>query len=144
MLERTTTGYSSHGLKDVTNIVEPVYGSFKCETKFEKYKADAQGNRIPNGDGGYEKEDFYAFLELTETSAKFFVSDNPNTHGDTPLHSVNNYVLELIGGRVTIHIPHQNGDFNVSISFDDDGVHFINSSENNVDHGCSGRFVKVE
>ena len=136
---------SSGGCYSLDNLVQPTYGTF-VSTKQTQDKVDAQGQRIPTGEGGYQKEDFYMFIELTATSAKVFVSDNNTTHGETPLYAKDNYDLLLQHGRLFIRIPHNTeANYNCSIEFEDDTtIKVTNSYEKAGDYSCDGRFTKVE
>ncbi|MBQ9448965.1 MAG: hypothetical protein IJU60_03740 [Acholeplasmatales bacterium] len=143
---KTGTGSSrTSGFYPLADLVQPTYGTFVSE-KFTQDKVDAQGQRIPTGEGGYEKEDFYMFIELTATSAKVFVSDNNTTHGETPLYVKDNYDLLLQHARLFIRIPHNTeANYNCSIEFEDDTtIRVTNSYEKAGDYSCDGRFTKVE
>ena len=145
--DRPVDGHSStgHGLAPLADLVQPTYGTFVSE-KFTQEKVDEQGKRIPDGDGGYQKEDFYMFIELTATSAKVFVSDNNTTHGETPLYAKDNYDLLLQHARLFIRIPHNTeANYNCSIEFENDTtIRVTNSYEKAGDYSCDGRFTKVE
>lgn len=136
---------SSGGCYSLDDLATPAYGTF-VSTKQTQDKVDAQGQRIPTGEGGYEKEDFYMFIELTETSAKVFVSDNNTTHGNTPLYQKDNYDIELINGHLIVKIPHNTeANYNCSIEFEDDTtIRVTNYYEKAGDYSCDGRFTKVE
>ena len=139
---KTSGGYSDDGLVNVLSIIEPTYGTFVSAAETQK-KVDSEGNYIMDGDN-YVTETFYLFLELTETDAKVYVSDNNQTHGAAALHEVSNYELRIINGYVTISIPHKNGDYDVSLRFTSSTtIRYTNSYEKRGDYSCAGTLTKV-
>lgn len=143
---RTKNSVSSeYVLQTFDNIVEPAYGTY-VSAKYDQYVVDASGNRIPKDDGGYQKEDFYLFLELTATSAKVYNSDNNQTHGATPLYSLDNYVLYLKNGHVTFSIKHPNGEYTCSFTVKSDTIISCTNYSEDVkggDYGMSGNLTKI-
>ena len=136
---------SSGGLISVDKIVEPTYGKY-VSSICEQYKVDSDGERIVKDGGGYEKENFYLFLELTETSLKVYVSDNNTTHGDTPLYSLDNYVLTIVYGYICFSVKHPNGNYSCSFRvMSDTVIHCTNSAENlkGGDYSMSGNLTKI-
>lgn len=137
---------SSGGLISVDNMVEPTYGTY-VSPMFDHYKLGADGERVVKDGGGYEKENFYIFLELTATSAKIYASDNNTSHGETPLYTLDNYELLAINGYICIKIPHPNGQYSCSLRIISDTViHCTNSSENvkGGDYSMSGNLTRVQ
>ncbi len=136
--------YGEYGFVSTANIVEPTYGTYVSTVK-EKTKTDAQGNPVPNGDGGYEVENFYVFLVLTETSAKVYLSDNNTTYdANRLLRSLDNYRLELINGFVYIRIPHGDTGYKFSSYVKSaTEIHFTEDSEGRYDYGSSGIMTKI-
>ena len=124
-------------------FVEFSYGLYVSD-ELTQDKVDAEGKRIPNEDGGYVKENFYLFLELSEAKAAIYVSDNNKTHGETPLHSVENYKIRISGGTLLIDIPHKDGDFSCHLSSKSETqIKFNNSYEKHGDYSASGTFNKI-
>lgn len=112
--------------------------------KQSQSKADDQGNYIYDSQGNSIKEEFYLFLELSATKASVFVSDNATTHGETPLHSVDDYKVLFVAGKLHIKIPHKGGDFACTLtSYSDTEIKFTNSMERKGDYSCSGTFTKI-
>ena len=139
----STTG--TYGLPSIDSIVEPTYGTY-VSAECEQYIVDASGNRIEKDGGGYQKEKFYIFLELTAASAKVYYSSNNTSHGETPLYTLDNYVLTLKNGNVCFAIPHPNGEYSCSFYVKSDTViHCTNSSENvkGGDYSMSGDLTKL-
>lgn len=121
----------------------PKYGEYVSD-KFTQDKVDGEGKRIPTGEGGYEKEDFYLFLKISETKAELFVSDNPNSHDETPLHAINNYKRQYSTGGIIIKIPHADANYSVSLSrFTETTMHVTNSYEKHGDYSASGTFTII-
>lgn len=135
--------WSSSGavaLKDVPLFVMGKYVS----DKQSQNKADEQGSYEYDSNGNTIREEFYLFLELSETKASVFLSDNPNTYGDTPLHSVENYKTRIVSGKLHISIPHKDGEFALTLtSYSETEIKFVNAMERKGDYSCSGTFTKV-
>ena len=126
------------------NVLLPTYGTYVSPIQ-ERYLVDEQGNRIPNGEGGYQKGNYYLFVELTATSVKLYKSDNPTTHEDTPILSKDNYVFELIAGRALIKILHTDPTYNCRINAVSATVIAVtNDEEKHGDYSCACNFTKVE
>ena len=89
------------------------------------------------------KEEFYVFIEITDTKASLYVSDNNTTYDGEPLHTIDNYVAEFVNGYVRIRIPHQNGSYTCNVTFMQDSVRFVNSYETKGDYSCSGTLTKI-
>ena len=144
-VKRSSSSTSSGGCFSLNDLATPAYGTF-VSTKQTQDKVDAQGQRIPTGEGGYQKEDFYLFVVLTETSAKVYVSDNNTTHGSTPLYQKDNYNIELINGHLIIKIPHNTEkNYDCSIVFNTaTTIDVTNSSETHGDYSMSGILTLVE
>ena len=130
-------------------IAEPEYGTY-VSGKNTQYKLDQDGKRIPTSEGGYEQEDFYLFVELTEPKASLYAGSNASTHNDEPLYSIDNYVSKFVQGKVVIYIPHTNGQYNCNLKFNESNlIEFVNSSENldgdlkYADYSCSGTMTKI-
>ena len=108
-------------------------------------KANEEGSYVYDSQGQTIREEFYLFLELTETKASIFVSDNPDAHPETPLHSVENYKTLIGGGRLRIKIPHKDGEFDCTLtSYSETEIKFVNSTEKRGDYSCSGTFTKID
>ncbi len=90
-----------------------------------------------------EKEEFYLFFVLTDSTASIYVSNNNTTYEGEPLHTVENYEELFISGYLRIKIPHKNGSYNCSVTFKGDEVTFVNSYETKGDYSCSGKFTKL-
>lgn len=141
---RGVGSYSSGTSTSPDNIIVPTYGTYVSPIQ-ERDVVDEQGNRIPTGEGGYQKENYYLFVEITATSVKLYVSDNQTSHGSTPLLSKDNYVLELINGTAYIRIPHADTYYKCSIRAKSSTVLIvINDWEKHGDYSCSCDFTKVE
>lgn len=121
----------------------PKYGEY-VSGKLTQDKVDGEGKRIPTGEGGYQKEDFYLFLKISETKAELYASDNATSHGETPLCSITNYKRQYNVGGILIKIPHANGDYSCSLTrFTDTTMHFTNSYEKYGDYSGSGIFTLI-
>lgn len=137
--------FSSTTLSPVPEFVMPTYGSYVSSKEFTQDKVDGEGKRIPTSEGGYEKESFYLFLDLTATSAKIYVGENASSHKETPLHQVENYALTYNLGGLSIKIPHVGGEFNCSLTITAaNEIRFNNSYEKHGDYSAAGTFVPVE
>ena len=133
------------GISPLPTLVEPTYGSYVSAEKFNQYKVDAEGKRIPDDSDGYVREEFYLFLELSKTSAKIFVGDDNQTHRETPLHQIENYSLQYNAGGVSIKIPHEGGEFNCSLTVTaKDTIKFNNAYEKYGDYSAAGTFKPIE
>ena len=145
-VEKKGISETTNGWLTTSSIVEPSYGNYVSNVQND-YKVDSEGNRIPNDNGGYVKEDFYLFLELTATSAKLYVGDNNEVHSKIPLHEVSNYELLLRNGYVVIQIPHKNGSYNCSLTIlSQTQIRFTNYSEETPKYGQysgQGTFTKT-
>lgn len=131
-------------ISKVTSFVTPTHGTY-VSNELEQYKVDESGNRISNGDGGFQKEKFYLFLELTATEAKIYNSDNNTTHGNTPLHSISNYKLKMRPSGLYIEIPHTQGEFKCSLVIESrSSIGFVNAYEKHGDYSGSGDFVLLD
>lgn len=129
-------------ISTLPTFVEPRYGSYVSDKEFKQDKVDAEGKRIENGEGGYEKETFYLFLDLTATSAKIYVGEDNKTHRDTALHSIDNYALTYNPGGLAIKIPHKDGEFNCTLTvLSENTIDFNNSYEKYGDYSAAGKFV---
>ena len=136
--------YSSGTASSPDDVLIPANGTYVSPIQ-ERDVVDEQGNRIPTGEGGYQKENYYLFVEITATSVKLYVSDNQTSHGSTPLLSKDNYVLELINGTAYIRIPHADTYYKCSIRAKSSTVLIvINDWEKHGDYSCSCDFTKVE
>lgn len=136
----TWSSSSAVALKDVPLFVMGKYVS----DKQSQNKADEQGSYEYDSSGNAIREEFYLFLELSETKASVFLSDNPNTYGDTPLHSVENYKIRIASGKLHIKIPHKDGEFALTLtSHSETEIKFVNAMERRGDYSCSGTFTKV-
>ena len=141
--EKSGLSFSSGGVVRMTDILEPTYGLYVSSLQ-EQERVDENGQRIPNGDGGYEKENFYLCVELTQTSAKLYKGTTSTTHDSTPLHQISNYEMLLIAGKIVIRIPHQNGNYNCSITIKaNNKIHVNNSYETHGDYSASGDFTLI-
>lgn len=132
-------------LKTITDstFVEFSYGRYVSD-ELTQGKVDAEGKPIYDSTGASVKENFYLFLELSETKAAIYVSDNNKTHGETPLHSVENYKIRISGGTLLIDIPHKDGDFSCRLSSKSETqIKFNNSYEKRGDYSASGTFNKI-
>ena len=89
------------------------------------------------------KEEFFVFIEITDTKASLYVSNTNATYDGEPLHTIDNYVEEFVNGYVRIRIPHQNGSYTCNVTFMQDGVRFVNSYETAGDYSCSGTLTKI-
>lgn len=139
---KTKTSTSSSGLAQMT-IAEVETGIYVSEEQ-EQYKVDNDGNRIEEGDS-FVKERFYLFFDLTDTSLKVYVGSDSKTYGGTPIYSLDNYVLELIHGKLYIRIPHQNSYYKCSLRFDGNGVvYFKNDYEKYGDYSAVGYLTKLQ
>ena len=129
-------------ISTLPTFVEPRYGSYVSDKEFEQYKVDAEGKRIENGEGGYEKETFYLFLDLTATSAKIYVGEDNKTHRETVLHGIDNYALTYNAGGLAIKIPHKDGEFNCTLTVvAENTISFNNAYEKHGDYSAAGKFV---
>ena len=134
---KRNTATRSSGMVKLGTIIEPEYGTYVSD-KLEQDKLGEDGKRIPNGDGGYVKEEFYLFVELTATTAKLFVGSNATTHKDTPLYSINNYQAKFLQGNVIIEIPHTTAGYSCNlIVLESNVLEFTNDSE---DDGTDARY----
>lgn len=130
-------------------VADPEYGTY-VSTEFEQSKLGSDGKRIPDGNGGYEKEKFYLFVELTESTAALYAGSNSTTHNSEPLYSITNYVATLSQGHVVIEIPHTNGEFCCRLIFEESNViDFTNYAEDistdykYADYSASGTLTKI-
>ncbi|MBO5528295.1 MAG: hypothetical protein J6A47_03115 [Bacilli bacterium] len=140
---RSGTAWSTSGAVAVSEIPLFSMGNYVSDKQTQN-KADEQGNYIYDSAGGTIREEFYLFLELTETKASIYLSDNPTTHGETPLHFVENYKTRIVSGKLQIKIPHKDGDFDCSLtSHSENEIKFVNSMERKGDYSCSGTFTKI-
>ncbi|MBQ7242949.1 MAG: hypothetical protein IJS52_01940 [Bacilli bacterium] len=136
---------SSSFISTLPTFVEPRYGSYVSDKEFKQDKVDAEGKRIENSEGGYEKETFYLFLDLTATSAKIYVGENNQTHRDTPLHEIENYGLTYNPGGLAIKIPHKDGEFSCTLTVvAENTISFNNAYEKHGDYSAAGKFVLME
>ena len=127
-------------LSTIPTFIEPTYGSYVSE-ELEQAKVDDKGDRMYNSDGSSIKEKFYLFLELSQTSAQIFVSDNNQSHGETPLHAIENYVTSYNNSGLSIKIPHKDGQFNCSLTITSaSSIKFNNSFEKHGDYSAAGTF----
>ena len=132
-------------ISTLPTFVEPRYGSYVSDTEFKQDKVDAEGKRIANSEGGFEKETFYLFLDLTATSAKIYVGEDNKTHRDTVLHGIDNYALTYNPGGLAIKIPHKDGEFNCTLTvIAENTIDFNNSYEKHGDYSAAGKFVLME
>ena len=120
-------------------IVNIEYGEY-VSTKQNDYVYDDNGNKVPNGEGGYQKHDFYYHVDLREKSVKVYVSDNDSTHNDTVVYQIENYALVVNAGGLAIKIPKTEFDF--SITFTEKGIRFTDSSGQGSRYSGSGTLTK--
>ena len=137
---------SEVGFFPTSTIVDFAYGTY-VSTEQVKYKLDNEGKPIDDPvTGGYVKENFYVFFELTETTAKIFISDNATTHGDEAFHSVSNYKYLLINSHVYLKIPHANNDYECTLyTKSATEIHFSDATESRHDYEYtrSGDMTKI-
>ncbi|MCR4660947.1 MAG: hypothetical protein K5765_02970 [Clostridia bacterium] len=130
-----------------TSFVTPETGLYVSEEQ-EQYKVNENGERIPNENGGYEKEKFYLFLDFTETEAKIYVGTSAESHEETPLYMVSNYEYSFNSVGLSIKIPHTEDSYHCSVTFKNTNeVSFVNYSSDVKkyhDYSCSGKLIKVE
>ena len=137
-------GISYTNMGKFPTLYAPTYGNYVCTQAQTQYKVDGEGKRIPDESGGYVRETFYLFLELSETSAKLFVGENAETHREEPLHSIENYSLRYNAGGTNIRIPHKNGEYNCSLTImANNEIKFNNSTEKDGDYSGSGTFTLI-
>ena len=118
-------------------------GNYVSEMQTQN-KANEEGSYIYDSQGNTIREEFYLFLELSETKASVFLGDNPTTHAETPLHSVENYKTLFVGGKLHIKIPHKDGEFALTLtSHSETEIKFVNAMEKKGDYSCSGTFTKI-
>jgi|GEM_PF-954949 len=133
----------SLSLTTVGDIIEPTYGHY-VSTEQKQYKVDAQGQRIETSDGGYLRETFFIHLELEEKSAKLFASQTQDSHGDNPIHQLEDYELLFVSGKLGFHIPHVGGKYKADILIvSATEIHIVNSYEKDGDYSMSGIMTKV-
>ena len=112
--------------------------------KQSQNKVNEEGNYVYDSQGFTIREEYYFFLELTETKASVFLGDNPTTHAENPLHSVENYKIRFISGKLHIDIPHKDGDFACTLtSKSETEIKFVDAMERKGDYSCSGTFTKI-
>ena len=118
-------------------IAEPEYGTYVSDKKTQD-KLGPDGHRISDG-------------ELTATKATLYAGSNSTTHSDTALCSIDNYVAKFLQGQVIIYIPHNPGETNCELIFEESNViNFTNYSEaldgdqRYADYSCSGTMTKIE
>ena len=145
VIEENRVTYLASYLSAMPTFIEPTYGSYVSNQEFTQDKVDEKGERIPNGDGGFVKEKFYLFLDLSATSAKLFVGEDNKTHREAPLHMIDNYALTYNAGGLSIKIPHVGGEFACSLTVTAaNTIRFNNSSEKHGDYSAAGTFVFIE
>ena len=140
---KTATSTFSSGAVLLSEIPLFTMGNYVSD-KQSQNKANPDGTYVYDSQGNTIREEFYLFLELTETKASIFVSDNPNTHAETPLHFVENYKTLIGSGKLRIKIPHKDGEFDCTLtSHSENEIKFVNSMERKGDYSCSGTFTKI-
>ena len=126
------------------NYVAPTYGEYVSD-RFTQDKLDPATSSVIYSSGYAVKESFYLFLKLSATKAEIYVSDNPETHGDTPLHQVENYKTTFGARYLGIDVPHSGGEFACHLEIrEEKSIHFVNSFERKGDYSASGNFTLVE
>ena len=122
----------------------PVYGSY-VSGELEHYKVDGEGKRIPSGDGGYEKEKFYLFIDISETSIKLYNGADATTHAETPLLSKDNYALLMNSKGVYVSVPHADPAYHLSLSdFGETSFRFVNAFEKHGDYSGEGTMTLIQ
>ena len=139
----SSMGWTTSSAVAVSEIPLFSMGNYVSEKQTQN-KATEEGSYIYDSKENLIKEEFYLFLELTETKASIFVGDNPSTHAPAPLHSVENYKTLIVSGKLMIRIPHTNGEFNCSLTArSETEISFNNSMERRGDYSASGVFTKI-
>ncbi len=127
--------YSSGTAASADSLLVPAVGTYVSEAK-EHTKVDSQGNRT--------KETVYYFIEVSEGSVKVYVGETNTTKGDTLVLEQNNYVLELISGKVVIRMPHQTEGYKCTIyAKSATTIHATNDYEKAGDYDFSCDFTKM-
>ena len=127
----------------VAEIAQFSYGNYRSD-KQSQNKADEEGNYIYDSQNNTIREEFYLYLELSETKASIYVEDSEFNRSETPLHSITNYTVILANGKLLIKIPHENGSFNCSLTArSETTITFTNSMERKGDYSCAGTFTKI-
>ena len=91
------------------NPAIPYRPAIYISNQLEQYKVDKDGNRIPDGEGGYQKETFYLFVRLRDTYAALYVGTR--TEGwDFEQGYINDYKYSYNVGGMMIKIPHAEDD----------------------------------
>lgn len=124
--------------------VMPSYGTYVSDKEFPQKKVNAQGERELDSQGNYIYETFYLFLDLTPTEAKLYVGENNETHAETPLHAISNYVLYFNLGGLYIKIPHEGSTVTTGVTITSSTtMHVNNSWEKDGDYSASGTFSLI-
>ena len=127
--------YSTGTAASADSLLVPAVGTYVSEAQ-EHTKVDSQGNRT--------KETVYYFIEISEGSVKVYVGETNTTKGDTLVLEQNNYVLELISGKVVIRMPHQTEGYKCTIyAKSATTIHATNDYEKAGDYDFSCNFTKM-
>ena len=115
---------------------------YVSKESMEQYKVDIDGNRIPDGQGGYVKETFYLFLKLTPTKAELFAWDSKEGHGSSPFLAVENFKYSYNKNGIMLVLPHKDDSkYSCRITVEkEDSFRFVNDYEKYGDYSGSGLF----
>ncbi|MDY6368166.1 MAG: hypothetical protein SPL13_06605 [Clostridia bacterium] len=133
--ESTVSKFNAAAIKTVAS---GMYGAINDGTDrdLSRYKLDAQGNRVSNGEGGYVRIYFNVYIEVNDTTLSLYYRDIGDTNKVYLLTNAQ-YDYDIMGSNAVIRLS--DGETNYSISAKSETqISFVRYEESDAKFGFSG------